>query len=148
MAETPKRKPLPKPADGGPQLLSGGNPQIAKGDGDAPVQAWIAAAPGWKGEVGRRIDDLVVATVPGVAKAMRWNSPFYGTDLGWFMNMHCFTRFVRVAFFNGVALDPLPPGASKDPKARYLDIPEDDTTPDAQIADWIRQAAAAPGWVF
>ena len=92
-------KPKPKSK---PKLLSGGNPQIAKADGDAPVQAYIAAMPGWKRDVGRRLDALITRTVPGVRKAVKWNSPFYGMEgQGWFLNFHCFTRYVKVAFFRG-----------------------------------------------
>ena len=130
-----------------PTLLSGGNPQIAKGYGDAPVQAYIAAMPGWKRDVGRRLDALIVRAVPGVRKAVKWNSPFYGVeDHVWFLSFHCFTRYVKVAFFRGTSLRPLPPGQSKQKEVRYLDIYEDDPLDEAQMADWIRQAAAAPGW--
>jgi hypothetical protein len=131
-----------------PALLAGGNPQIAKADGDAPVQAYIAAMPGWKRDVGRRLDALVVRTVPGVRKAVKWNSPFYGVEgQGWFLNFHCFTKYVKVAFFRGRSLRPLPPGESKHKDARYFDIHEDDQLDEAQMATWIRQAAALPGWV-
>ena len=133
---------------GEPVLLAGGNPRIAKGEGDAPVQAYLAAMPGWKRDLGRRLDALIVATVPGVSKAVKWNSPFYGVEgQGWFLNFHCFTRYVKVAFFRGAALDPPPPGASKHPDGRYLDIHEDDRLDETQLASWIRQAAALPGWV-
>jgi hypothetical protein len=129
-----------------PKLLSGGNPQIPKGYGDAPVQAYIAAMPGWKREVGRRLDALIVATVPGVHKAVKWNSPFYGLEgEGWFLSLHCFDRYVKVAFFRGAALTPLPPGASKQKDVRYLDIREDDPFDEAQIADWVTQASRLPG---
>ena len=131
-----------------PTLLAGGNPQIAKADGDAPVQAYIAAMPGWKSDVGRRLDALIVRTVPGVRKAVRWNSPFYGIEgQGWFLDFHCFTKYVKVAFFCGTSLRPLPPGESKHKEVRYLDIHEDDQLDEAQLATWIRQAAALPGWV-
>ena len=131
-----------------PALLAGGNPQIAKADGDAPVQAFIAAMPGWKREVGRRLDALIVRTVPGVKKAVRWNSPFYGIEgQGWFLSYHCFTKHIKVGFFSGASLRPLPPGESKDKYARYLDIREDDQLDESQLATWIRQAAALPGWV-
>lgn len=142
-------KPAAKPsADGKPVLLSGGNPQIPKGDGDAPVQAYIAAMPDWKREVGRRLDALIVRTVPDVRKAVKWNSPFYGVEgQGWFLSFHCFTRYVKVAFFRGAALKPLPPGESKDPNTRYLDIYEADEIDEKQVGDWIRQAAELPGWV-
>ncbi|HEX9803375.1 MAG TPA: DUF1801 domain-containing protein [Gammaproteobacteria bacterium] len=131
-----------------PTLLAGGNPQIAKADGDAPVQAYIAAIPGWKRDVGRRLDALIVRTVPDVRKAVRWNSPFYGIEgQGWFLSFHCFTRYVKVAFFRGASPRPLPPGKSKHPEVRYLDIHEDDRLDEARMAAWIRQAAALPGWV-
>jgi hypothetical protein len=133
-----------------PALLSGGNPQIAKAYGDAPVQAYIAAMPGWKRDVGRRLDALIVATVPGVRKAVKWNSPFYGVEgpgeeSGWFLSFHCFTNYVKVAFFRGASLRPVPPGASKQKHVRYLDIHEDDELDEAQLADWVKQAAALPG---
>jgi hypothetical protein len=128
-------------------LLSGGNPQIPKGDGDGPVQAYIAAMPGWKRDIGRKLDSLTAATVPGVLKAVRWNSPFYGVEgQGWFVSYHCFTHYVKVTFFKGAHLTPPPPGASKDKDVRYLDIREDAAIDEAQLADWIRQAAALPGW--
>jgi hypothetical protein len=130
-----------------PTLLAGGNPQIAKADGDAPVQAYIAAMPGWKHDVGRRLDELVVRTVPDVRKAVKWNSPFYGLDgQGWFLNFHCFTKYVKVAFFRGASLSPLPPGESKDKDVRYLDIHEGDELDEAQLADWVKQASELPGW--
>jgi hypothetical protein len=131
-----------------PVLLAGGNPQIAKADGDAPVQAYIAAMPGWKRDAGRRLDALIVRTVPGVRKAVKWNSPFYGVEgQGWFLNFHTFTNYVKVAFFRGTALRPVPHGESKHKEVRYLDIREDDQLDEAQMATWIRQAAALPGWV-
>jgi hypothetical protein len=131
-----------------PALLAGGNPQIAKGDGDAPVQAYIAAMPGWKSDVGRRVDALVTRTIPRVRKAVKWNSPFYGVEgQGWFLNFHVFTHYVKVAFFRGTSLIPLPPGESKHKEVRYLDIRKDDQLDEAQLAAWIRQAAALPGWV-
>jgi len=130
-----------------PVLLSGGNPQIAKADGDAPVQSYIAAMPGWKGGVGRRLDAIITRTVPTVRKAVRWNSPFYGMEgQGWFLNFHCFTRYVKVAFFRGSALDPLPPDESKDANVRYLSIREDDQIDEAQFAEWVKQASRLPGW--
>jgi hypothetical protein len=130
------------------KLLSGGNPQIAKGDGDAPVQAYIAAMPSWKRDIGKRLDALIERTVPNVWKAVRWNSPFYGlADQGWFLAFHVFTHYVKVTFFRGTSLRPLPPGPSKDKNTRYLDIREDDDFDEAQIADWVKQAAALPGWV-
>lgn len=133
-----------------PVLLSGGNPQIPKGDGDGPVQAYIAAMPGWKRDVGRRIDALVTEAVPGVRKAVKWNSPFYGVDgpdgdKGWFLSFHCFTRYVKVSFFRGAALDPAPPGASKQAGVRSLDIHEDAPFDAAGFIDWIRQASRLPG---
>jgi hypothetical protein len=130
-----------------PVLLSGGNPQIAKADGDAPVQAYIAAMPGWKSDIGRRLDSLIVCTVPEVQKAVRWNSPFYGMEgQGWFLNFHCFTKYVKVAFFNGTSLDPPPPGESKDENVRYLNIYDDDQFDEAQFAAWVEQASQLPGW--
>jgi hypothetical protein len=135
-----------KDADG-PPLLAGGNPQIPKGDGDGPVQAYIAAMPGWKRDVGRLLDELIVRTVPDVRKAVRWNSPFYGVEgQGWFLNVHCFTRYVKVAFFRGASLRPPPPGASKQEDVRYLDIHEGEAVDEAQLADWVRQASRLPGW--
>ena len=131
---------------GGVRLLSGGNPQIAKADGDAPVQAYIAAMPGWKSDVGRRIDDLIVRAVPNVRKAVRWNSPWYGIEgEGWFVSYHVFTRYVKVTFLNGAALDPVPPGLGKDPDSRWVDIYED-ALDEEQLAEWVRQAAGLPGW--
>jgi len=131
-----------------PALLAGGNPQIAKADGDAPVQAYIAAMPGWKRDVGRRLDALIVRTVPGVRKAVKWNSPLYGVEgQGWFLGVHCLTKYVKVAFFRGTSLRPVPPGESRHKDVRYLDIHEDDQLDEVQIAAWIRQAAALPGWI-
>ena len=130
-----------------PTLLAGGNPQIAKADGDAPVQAYIAAMPGWKRDVGSRLDALIVRTVPDVRKAVRWNSPFYGVEgQGWFLNFHCFTKYVKVAFFRGASLGPLPPGESRDKEVRYLDIHEGEQFDEAQFADWVKQASRLPGW--
>jgi len=130
-----------------PILLSGGNPQIAKADGDAPVQAYIAAMPGWKSDLGRRLDSIIVRTVPDVRRAVRWNSPFYGMEgQGWFLNFHCFAKYVKVAFFNGASLDPLPPGESKDENVRYLSIYEDDQFDEEQFAAWVNQAGQLPGW--
>jgi len=129
-----------------PALLAGGNPQIAKGYGDAPVQAYIAAMPGWKRDVGRRLDALIVRTVPGVRKAVKWNSPLYGVEgQGWFLGIHCFTKYVKVAFFRGTSLRPLPPAASKHKDVRYLDIHEDDQLDEAQLAAWVKQASQLPG---
>src|ERR1700754_415300 len=129
-----------------PRVLSGGNPQIAKADGDAPVQAYIAAMPGWKRDVVRRLDALIARTVPGVRKAMKWNSPFYGIDgQGWMLSFHCFTRYVKLAFFRGAALRPPPPAASKHKDVRYLDIHEGDEFDEARLAAWIKQASQLPG---
>jgi hypothetical protein len=140
------KRPAGKP--GKPALLSGGNPQIAKADGDPPVQAFIAAMPGWKREAGRRLDRLIGRTVPGVRKAVKWNSPFYGIEgQGWFLSFHCFAKYVKVAFFRGGSLDPLPPGESKHKEVRYLDLRENDPVDEKLLASWIRQAAALPGWV-
>ena len=137
----------PKGAAARPALLAGGNPQIAKADGDAPVQAYIAAMPGWKRDVGRRLDALIVRNVPNVRKAVKWNSPFYGIEgQGWFLGFHVFTHYVKVTFFRGTSLRPVPPGESKHKEVRYLDIHEDDKVDQAQMATWIRQAAALPGW--
>ncbi len=137
-----------RPAAATPVLLAGGNPRIAKADGDAPVQAYIAAMPGWKRDVGRSLDALIVRTVPNVHKAVRWNSPFYGIEgQGWFLNFHCFTKYVKVAFFRGTSLRPLPPGESKNKDARYLDIHENDQLDQELVASWIGQASALPGWV-
>jgi hypothetical protein len=133
--------------DKGVVLLSGGNPRIAKADGDAPVQAYIAAMPGWKRDLGRRLDALIVRSVPGVRKAVKWNSPLYGIEgQGWFLGVHTFTHHVKVAFFRGASLRPIPPGASKSKDTRYLDIHEGDELDEAQIATWVKQAAALPGW--
>lgn len=131
-----------------PALLSGGNPQIAKADGDGPVQAYIAAMPGWKSDVGRRLDALVGRTVPGVRKAVKWNSPMYGIEgQGWFLGIHCFTKYIKVTFFRGAALRPVPPVTSKDKDTRYFHIHEGEPLDEALLADWITQASALPGWV-
>jgi hypothetical protein len=147
----PKRAPKKRARASAPRkkavvLLSGGNPQIAKGEGDAPVQAYIAAMPEWKRAIGRRLDALIVRTVPGVRKAVKWNSPFYGSaaDDGWFLSFHVFARYVKVTFFRGTSLKPLPAGASKHPEVRYYDIREGELD-EAQMASWIEQAAALPG---
>ncbi len=138
--------PIPRNDDGTPVLLSGGNPQVPKGDGDAPVQAYIAAMPGWKSDLGRRLDELIERTVPGVRKAVRWNSPFYGVEgMGWFLSTHVFTRHLKVTFFQGGSLDPMPPLSGKDPNERWVNILEDEYD-EEQMAEWIRQAAAVPGW--
>jgi hypothetical protein len=129
-----------------PKLLSGGNPQIAKAYGDVPVQAYIAAMPGWKQNVGRRLDALIASAVPGVQKAVKWNSPLYGVEEGvWFLGIHCFTKYIKVAFFRGASLSPRPPGESKQKDVRYLDIHEDDQLDEAQFADWVKQASHLPG---
>ena len=129
-----------------PPLLSGGNPQIPKGEGDAPVQAYIAAMPGWKSDVGRRLDALIERSVPGVRKAVKWNSPLYGVEgQGWFLSLHCFTKYVKVAFFRGASLSPVPPGPSKHKDVRYLDIREGDALDEAGLADWVIQASQLPG---
>lgn len=149
------KKPIAKPAkprETAPKsppdeavLLSGGNPQIAKGYGDAPVQAYIAAMPGWKSDVGRRLDEIIVRTVPGVSKAVKWNTPLYGMKGdGWFIAFHCFTKYVKVTFFRGASLHPIPPGASKHKDVRYLDIYEGQVD-EAQLTDWIKQASQLPG---
>ncbi len=143
MADT--RRKSPDPVE--PVLLAGGNPQIAKADGDAPVQAYIAAMPGWKHDVGRLLDTLIVRVVPDVKKAVRWNSPFYGVEgRGWFLNYHCFDRYVKVAFFGGSSLSPQPPGESKDANVRYLNIYEDGEFDETQFTDWVEQASRLPGW--
>ena len=129
------------------KLLSGGNPQIAKADGNAPVRAYINAMPGWKSGLGKRIDSLITRAVPNVTKAVKWNSPFYGIDgEGWFVSFHTFTNYVKVAFIRGASLTPLPPGPSKDKNTRYIDIREGDEIDEAQMIEWFKQAAALPGW--
>jgi hypothetical protein len=129
-----------------PKLLSGGNPQIQKGDGDGPVQAYIAAMPGWMHDVGRRLDELIDDTVSGVAKAVRWNSPFYGVeDQGWFLSYHCFTKYVKLTFFRGTSLHPVPPVSSKHEDVRYFHIHEDDGIDEGLLVNWIRQASKLPG---
>ncbi|RZS81548.1 hypothetical protein EV675_4172 [Pigmentiphaga kullae] len=136
-------KPTARPGE--PVLLSGGNPQIPKGDGDAPVQAYIAAMPGWKSDIGRRMDALIERTVPGVSKAVKWNSPFYGVEgEGWFLSFHCFTKYIKVTFFSGASLHPPPTGKSKYERIRYLDIHEGQFD-EAQFADWVKQASRLPG---
>ncbi|MGH7586141.1 MAG: DUF1801 domain-containing protein [Gemmatimonadales bacterium] len=130
------------------KLLSGGNPQIAKAEGDAPVQVYIAAMPGWKRTIGERLDAVIARNVPNVRKAVKWNSPFYGVEgQGWFLTFHVFTRYVKVGFFRGSSLRPVPPGPSKDKNTRYLDIHEGDELDEARMATWVKQAAALPGWV-
>ena len=130
-----------------PKLLSGGNPQIAKADGDEPVQAYIAAMPGWKSDAGRELDAIITRALPSVKKAVRWNSPFYGIeDEGWFLGLHCLTKYIKVAFFQGASLDPIPPVASKDKNARYFHIYQGDALDEAQIRKWVKQASKLPGW--
>lgn len=150
MATKAMKKPTTKPSKKKREkvkLLSGGNPQIAKGDGNAPVQKYIAAMPGWKSAVGKRLDRLIVQAVPKVQKAVKWNSPFYGMEgQGWFMSFHVFAKYIKVAFLFGKKLEPLPPGPSKDPNARYLDVHEDDELDVEQFKSWVKQAAAIPGW--
>ena len=143
-----KARPPLKPGPDGVVRLSGGNPQIPKGDGDAPVQAFIAAMPGWQSAVGKQVDELIVRAVPDVQKAVRWNSPFYGIEgSGFFVSFHCFTRYVKVTFIRGRKLQPMPPVDSKDPDARYLHIHEGDKLDEAQFTGWLEQAAALPGWI-
>jgi hypothetical protein len=135
-----------KKDDAGPRLLSGGNPQIPKGEGNGPVQDYIAAMPGWKRDVGKRFDDLIVRTVPDVHKAVKWNQPFYGLKgEGWFLSFRCYTNYVQVQFLKGTSLDPMPPKASKHPEVRYLDIREDDELDEDQLQSWIEQASKLPG---
>lgn len=130
----------------GPKLLSGGNPQIPKGDGDAPVQAYIAAMPGWKRRVGEAIDAIITRTVPQVRKAVKWNTPLYGmAEREWFLGFHCFDRYVKVTFFKGMSLDPVPPEKSKQAEVRYFHIHEDDAIDEAAFAEWVRQASVLPG---
>ena len=140
------KKATAKRAVAKPALLAGGNPQIPKGEGDAPVQAYIAAMPGWKRDVGRRLDALIVRTIPGVRKMVKWNSPFYGVEgQGWFLSFHCMTKYVKVGFFRGTSLRPVPPGESKQEDVRYLDLHEDDQLDEKLVASWIRQASELPG---
>lgn len=142
---TTRVKPLDKPG-AAPRLLAGGNPQIAKAEGDAPVQAYIAAIPGWKREIGVRLDALIVKAFPEVRKAMKWNSPFYGSKgKGWFLSFHCFADYVKVAFFRGTSLRPIPPGVSKQENVRYLNIREDAELNEAQFSAWVVQASRLPG---
>src|SRR3954470_23875713 len=136
----------PRKAVGKPALLAGGNPQIAKAFGDAPVQAYITAMPGWKSDVGRRLDALITRTVPGVHKAVKWNSPLYGIEgQGWFLAIHCFTKYIKVAFFRGASLRPVPAGESKQKEVRYLNIHEDDLLDEGRFAGWVKQASQLPG---
>lgn len=146
MSKAPKKSPKPTPQGDGPVLLSGGNPQIPLGYGEAPVQAYLDAMPGWKQRIGRQLDRLIAETVPGVSKAVKWNTPFYGMDgQGWFLGFHCFNRYVKVTFLRGAQLAPLPPGKSKHPDVRYLDVYEDSPLDEAQFKDWVKQASALPG---
>lgn len=152
MASTKKRAvkrgipPAKTPQAGKPVLLSGDNPQIAKAEGDAPVQAYIAAIPGWKQDVARRVDALIVRVVPRVRKAVKWNSPLYGfADKTWFLSYHCFTKYLKVTFFRGTSLQPVPPGESKHPEVRYLDIHESDDVDDGRLERWVKQASKLPG---
>ena len=143
LAKAPKKRATTKPA-----LLSGGNPQVAKAEGNAPVQAYIAAMPGWKRDLGKRLDALITRTVPNLRKAVKWNSPLYGIEgQGWFLSFHVFTHYVKVAFFRGASLRPVPPGASKSKDTRYLDIREGDEIDEAQMTSWVKQAAALPGFL-
>jgi len=147
-ATTSAKRAAAKSVPATPMLLSGDNPRIKMADGDAPVQAYIAAVPGWKRDAVRRLDALIVRTVPDVRKAVKWNSPFYGVEgQGWFLTLHCFTKYVKVAFVRGTSLQPLPPGASKVPGTRYLDVHEDEALDEELVASWIRQASELPGWV-
>ena len=143
------KSPAKQAAKTQPVLLSGGNPQIPKGYGDAPVQAYIAAMPGWKRPLGQRIDALITQAVPGVAKAVKWNSPFYGIEgQGWFVTFHVLTRYVKVTFFQGTSLEPIPPGGTpKSKEARWIDIYEGNELDEAQMTSWVKQAAALPGWI-
>ena len=145
----PANKPRKPAAKAKPaKLLSGGNPQIAKADGDAPVQAYIAAMPGWKRDIGQRLDALIARSVPAVCKAMKWNTPFYGIEgQGWFLGFHCLTKYVKVSFFRGTSLRPVPPGESTQKEVRYVNLHEDDKLDEKLVASWIRQAAQLPGWV-
>lgn len=150
-AKPSKDEPKPSKARKGDQvvLLSGGNPQIAKGDGDAPVQAYIAAMPGWKSALGKRLDAIIARNVPKVKKAVKWNSPFYGLEgQGWFLSFHVFARYVKVTFFAGTSLRPVPPGGTpKSKESRWIDLYEDEPFDEAQFAKWVKQAAALPGWI-
>lgn len=142
----PSRKAASKRLTAKPALLAGGNPRIAKADGDGAVQAYIAAMSGWKGDVGRRLDAIVVRTVPDMRKAVRWNTPFYGVEgQGWFLGFHCLAQYVKVAFLRGSSLRPVPPGASKQKDVRYLHIHENDRLDEELVASWIRQASKLPG---
>ena len=148
MAERKLKKPTRKGAGAKPALLSGGNPQIAKADGDAPVQAYIAAMPGWKRDIGRKLDALIVRAIPDVHKAVKWNSPFYGVEgQGWFLGVHCFNKYIKVAFFRGGKLRPLPPVESKDKNTRYFHIYENEKLNEKLVVSWVKQASKLPGWM-
>jgi hypothetical protein len=139
------KKPVTQQATAKPKLLAGGNPQVAKAEGNAPVQAYIAAMPDWKSDAGRRLDALIVRAVPSVRKAVKWNSPFYGAgEEGWFLSFHCFNKYIKVAFFRGTSLNPVPPGKSKQKEVRYLDIYEGELD-EARFSDWVKQASRLPG---
>ncbi|MCC7074215.1 MAG: DUF1801 domain-containing protein [Deltaproteobacteria bacterium] len=143
-----QRTPTSRTSSATPKLLSGGNPQIAKGEGDAPVQAYLAALPGWKSVVARTLDALIVRAVPQVKKAVKWNSPFYGIEgQGWFLGVHAYAKYLKVAFFRGSMLTPPPPGESKSKEVRYLDLHEGAPLDEAQLMRWLQQAAALPGWM-
>jgi hypothetical protein len=143
-----KRKVRKKRTAKKPDILAGGNPRIAKADGDAPVQAYIARMPGWKREVGARLDAVITKALPKVQKAVKWNSPFYGLEgQGWFLSFHVYTRYVKVAFFNGASLTPLPPGESATKNTRYIDVREGDDIDAAQLAKWVKQAVKLPGFL-
>lgn len=142
-----KAAPKKKRAAKSVKLLSGGNPRIEMADGDAPVQAYIAALPGWKHDLGQKLDALIVKSVPRVQKAVKWNSALYGIEgQGWFLGIHAFTRYLKLAFFRGSSLRPMPPGTSKGKDTRYLDIHEHDEVDEASLVKWLRQAAKLPGW--
>jgi hypothetical protein len=146
-AARPKRAVATRAKVASPKLLSGGNPQIAIGDGDGPVQEYIAAMPGWKREVGEQLDAIISRAAPDAMKAVKWNSPFYGVDgKGWFISFHCLTKYVKVAFFDGALLRPVPPVSSKSDNVRYLHVFEGDDIDEAQFATWVKQATKLPGW--
>ena len=129
-----------------PKLLSGGNPQIAKGEGDAPVRAYIAAMPGWKSDAGRRIDPLVTGPCQRQKGGEVELAVLRRRGPGRFLSFHCFTRYVKVTFFSGAALDPLPPVESKDSNTRYLHVHEDGKLDEKLLKSWIEQASGLPGW--
>ena len=145
-ANVAKKAPAKRGAAKPVKLLSGGNPQIAKAYGDAPVQAYIAAMPGWKGDVGRRLDQIITSAVPNVFKAVKWNTPFYGFEgEGWFLGFHCITKYIKVAFFRGSSLNPIPPVESKQKEVRYFHVFENDEIDEAQFTNWVKQASQLPG---